>query len=263
MVDTSGEVVGQINGLSVMTLGDYMIGRPSRLTCRTFTGRSGVMQIDREAKLTGRLHDKGLLTLTGFMGDRFGRHEQVQFSATLAFEQLYTNLDGDSASSTELYSLLSSLAEAPLRQGIAVTGSVNQKGEVQPIGGVSRKIEGFFKVCQLQGLTGDQGVVIPATNERHLMLSADVVEAVRNKQFHIWSVQNIEEGIELLTGIPAGKANDEGQYPPKTIYGRVQKRLQEITEALRDSNSKKNGTEDDDNSLGKMNKARNNKNSKQ
>lgn len=241
MVDTTGEVVGQINGLSIMTLGDYMIGRPSRLTCRTFTGRSGVMQIDREVKLTGRLHDKGLLTLTGFLGDRFGRQEQVQLSATLSFEQLYSDLDGDSASSTELYSLLSSLADAPLKQGIAVTGSVNQNGEVQPIGGVSRKIEGFFKVCQLQGLTGEQGVVIPATNERHLMLSREVVAAVREGQFHIWSVKTIDEGIELLTGIPAGKPKANGEYPPDTIYGRVQRRLREIAEALRDSGKKDNG----------------------
>lgn len=241
MVDTTGEVVGQVNGLSIMTLGDYMIGRPSRLTCRTFTGRSGVMQIDREVKLTGRLHDKGLLTLTGFLGDRFGRQEQVQFSATLSFEQLYSDLDGDSASSTELYSLLSSLADAPLKQGIAVTGSVNQKGEVQPIGGVSRKIEGFYKVCQLQGLTGEQGVVIPATNERHLMLSREVVEAVRQGQFNIWSVKTIDEGIELLSGLPAGKPKADGEYPPDTIYGRVQRRLREIAEALRDSGKKDNG----------------------
>lgn len=234
MVDVEGEVVGQINGLSIMQLGDYMIGRPGRLTCRTFTGRSGVIQIDREAKLTGRIHDKGMMTLSGFLGERYGKNEQIQLSATLSFEQLYSELEGDSASSTELYCLLSSIAEVPIKQGIAVTGSVNQKGEVQAIGGVSRKIEGFFKACKIKGLTGEQGVLIPNTNVRHLMLKPEVVEAVKNGLFHIWSVKTIDEGIELLTGMPAGKADRHGNYPPDTINGRVQARLRKIAQALRE-----------------------------
>lgn len=234
MVDVEGEVVGQINGLSIMQLGDYMIGRPGRLTCRTFTGRSGVIQIDREAKLTGRIHDKGMMTLSGFLGERYGKNEQIQLSATLSFEQLYSELEGDSASSTELYCLLSSIAEVPIKQGIAVTGSVNQKGEVQAIGGVSRKIEGFYKTCKIKGLTGEQGVLIPSTNVRHLMLKPEVVEAVKSGQFHIWSVKTIDEGIELLTGMSAGKPDRRGNYPPDTINGRVQARLRKIAKALRE-----------------------------
>lgn len=234
MVKVEGTMAGQINGLSVMQLGDYMIGRPGRLTCRTFTGRTGIIQIDREAKLTGRIHDKGILTLSGFLGDRFGKNEQIQLSATLSFEQLYSELEGDSASSTELYCLLSSLANAPIKQGIAVTGSVNQMGEVQPIGGVSRKIEGFYKTCQIMGLTGEQGVIIPETNVRHLMLKREVVDAVAEGKFHIWSVKTVDEGIEILTGVPAGKPDKQGNYPADTINGRAQRRLREIAEALRE-----------------------------
>ena len=234
MVDVEGAVAGQINGLSIMTLGDYMIGRPGRLTCRTFTGRSGVIQIDREAKLTGRIHDKGMLTLSGFLGDRYGRDEQIQLSATISFEQLYSELEGDSASSTELYCLLSSLADAPIKQGIAVTGSVNQMGEVQPIGGVTRKIEGFFECCKIKGLTGEQGVIIPRTNVRHLMLNQEVIAAVTAGQFHIWAVSTIDEGIEILTGTPAGKLNKHGEYPPESINGWVQDRFRQIAKALRE-----------------------------
>jgi predicted ATP-dependent protease len=211
-----------------------MIGRPGRLTCRTFAGRSGVIQIDREAKLTGRIHDKGMLTLSGFLGERYGRFEPIQLTATLSFEQLYSELEGDSASSTELYCLLSSLADAPIKQGIAVTGSVNQMGEVQPIGGVSRKIEGFFKCCKLKGLTGEQGVVIPSTNVRHLMLKQEVVDAVAQGQFHIWAVSSIDQGIEILTGTPAGKRNKKGEYPPDTINAWVQARFRQIAQALRE-----------------------------
>lgn len=249
MVNVDGAVAGQINGLSIMQLGDYMIGRPGRLTCRTFTGRTGIIQIDREAKLTGRIHDKGMLTLSGFIGERFGQTEQIQLSATLSFEQLYSELEGDSASSTELYCLLSSLADVPIKQGIAVTGSVNQMGEVQPIGGVSRKIEGFFKTCKLLGLTGEQGVIIPETNVRHLMLKQEVIDAVAAGKFHIWSVRTIDEGIEILTGVPAGKADKKGNYPADTINGRAQHRLREIAEALREEHRMahdEEGDEEDD-----------------
>jgi len=234
MVDVKGEAVGQINGLSVIQLGEYTIGRPGRLTCRTYAGRSGIIQIDREAKLTGRLHDKGVLTLSGFLGERFGKKEQIQLAATLSFEQLYSELEGDSASSTELYCLLSSLAEVPIKQGIAVTGSVNQHGEIQPIGGVSRKIEGFYKTCKILGLTGEQGVIIPAGNVRNLMLPPEVVEAVKEGKFHIWAVKHVDEGIEILTGLPAGKPDKDGNYPPDTINGRVQRRLRQIAQALRE-----------------------------
>lgn len=234
MVDVQGEIAGQINGLSIMQLGDYMIGRPGRLTCRTFTGRTGLIQIDREVKLTGRIHDKGVMILSGFLGDRFGKTEQIQLSATLSFEQLYSELEGDSASSTELYCLLSSLADAPVKQGIAVTGSVNQMGQIQPIGGVSRKIEGFFKTCQILGLTGEQGVVIPASNVRHLMLNREVIAAVAAGQFHIWAVKTVDEGMEILTGLPAGKPDKQGTYPAGTINARVQARLREIAKALRE-----------------------------
>ncbi|MBU0608344.1 MAG: AAA family ATPase [Armatimonadetes bacterium] len=246
MVNVDGAVAGQINGLSIMQLGDYMIGRPGRLTCRTFTGRTGIIQIDREAKLTGRLHDKGMLTLSGFLGDRFGRTEQIQLSATLSFEQLYSELEGDSASSTELYCLLSSLADAPIKQGIAVTGSVNQMGEVQAIGGVSRKIEGFYRTCKILGLTGEQGVIIPESNVRHLMLQQEVVDAVKAGQFHIWSVRTIDEGIEILTGIPAGQADKQGEFPPDTINGRVQARLRQITNALRDEHRRDDDGDDEE-----------------
>ena len=246
MVNVDGAVAGQINGLSIMQLGDYMIGRPGRLTCRTFTGRTGIIQIDREAKLTGRLHDKGMLTLSGFLGDRFGRTEQIQLSATLSFEQLYSELEGDSASSTELYCLLSSLADAPIKQGIAVTGSVNQMGEVQAIGGVSRKIEGFYRTCKILGLTGEQGVIIPESNVRHLMLQQEVVDAVKAGQFHIWSVRTVDEGIEILTGIPAGRADKEGEFPPDTINGRVQSRLRQIANALHDEHRRDDDGDDEE-----------------
>lgn len=252
MVDTTGEAVGQVNGLSVMALGEYMIGRPSRITCQTSIGRSGVIQIDREAKLTGRIHDKGVLTLQGYMGGRFGQREPVQFTATISFEQLYSELEGDSASSTELYALLSSLAGVPIKQGIAVTGSVNQRGEVQAIGGVSRKIDGFFKLCQMRGLTGEQGVLIPAANERHLMVRQEVVDACAAGEFHVWSVKTVEEGIEVLTGVPAGKPDRNGNYPPDSVFGKVQARLRAIAEALReagngDRNGKSGSRRDSDN----------------
>lgn len=243
MVDVAGDVAGQINGLSVMQLGDYMMGRPGRLTCRTFTGRTGLIQIDREAKLTGRIHDKGVLILSGFLGDRYGRNEQIQLSATLTFEQLYGELEGDSASSTELYCLLSSLADAPIKQGIAVTGSVNQMGQIQPIGGVSAKIEGFYKTCKLIGLTGEQGVVIPAGNVRHLMLKREVVAAVAAGTFHIWAVATIDEGLEILTGVPAGRRRKDGSFPPDSINGRVQARLRQIAKVLREEHRDEHGEE--------------------
>ena len=233
MVDTAGEVVGQINGLSVMSLGDYMFGRPSRLTVRVYMGRGGMVNIEREVKLSGPIHDKGVMILTGYLGGKFAHDKPLSFSASICFEQSYEGVEGDSASSTELYALLSALSGVPLRQGIAVTGSVNQLGKVQPIGGVNYKIEGFYAVCKAKGLTGEQGVMIPETNVRHLMLKEEVVEAVRAGRFHIWSVATIDQGIEILTGVPAGERGEDGRYPEGTINCLVDKRLHEFGESMK------------------------------
>jgi lon-related putative ATP-dependent protease len=233
MVDTAGVEVGQINGLSVMSLGDYMFGRPSRLTVRVYMGRGGMVNIEREVKLSGPIHDKGVLILTGYMGGKFAHDKPLSFSASICFEQSYDGVEGDSASSTELYALLSALSGVPLKQGIAVTGSVNQLGKVQPIGGANYKIEGFFAVCKAKGLTGEQGVIIPATNVRHLMLKDEVVEAVRAGRFHIWSVSTIDQGIEILTGVPGGERGEDGSYPEGTINYLVDKRLEEFGESMK------------------------------
>jgi lon-related putative ATP-dependent protease len=234
LVEVSGAAVGQVNGLAVLELGDYAFGRPSRITCSSYQGRAGVINIEREARLSGRTHDKGMLILTGFLGGRFAQDKPLSLSASIAFEQSYEGIDGDSASSTELYALLSSLANLPIKQGIAVTGSVNQRGEVQAIGGATTKIEGFFDVCRAMpgGLAGDQGVILPATNVSTLMLRDDVVEAVAQGRFHLWPVRTIDEGIEILTGVPAGERDPNGVYPPDTINGRVDRRLRELAEKL-------------------------------
>lgn len=231
LVDTADVEVGQINGLSVITLGDYTFGRPSRVTARVYMGRGGMVNIEREAKLSGPIHDKGVLILTGYLGGKYAHDKPLSFSASICFEQSYEGVEGDSASSTELYALLSALSGVPLRQGIAVTGSVNQLGKVQPIGGVNYKIEGFYAVCKAKGLTGEQGVIIPKTNERHLMLKDEVVAAVRDGKFHIWSVETIDQGIEILTGVPAGVQLPDGTYTAGTINSLVDKRLREILES--------------------------------
>ncbi len=233
MVDTEGAEVGQINGLSVITLGDYTFGRPSRVTARVYMGRAGMVNIEREVKLSGPIHDKGMLILTGYLGGKFAHDKPLSFSASICFEQSYEGVEGDSASSTELYSLLSALSGLPLRQGIAVTGSVNQLGKVQPIGGVNYKIEGFFAVCKAKGLNGEQGVIIPKSNERHLMLKDEVVEAVRAGRFHIWSVETIDQGIEILTGVAAGEALSDGSYPEGTVNCLVEKRLRVMVENMK------------------------------
>ncbi len=233
LVDTEGAEVGQINGLSVLTLGDYMFGRPSRLTVRVYMGRAGMVNIEREVKLSGPIHDKGVLILTGYLGGKYAHDKPLSFSASICFEQSYEGVEGDSASSTELYGLLSALSGVPLKQGIAVTGSVNQLGKVQPIGGVNYKIEGFYAVCKAKGLSGEQGVIIPKTNERHLMLKDEVVEAVRDGKFHIWSVETIDQGIEILTGVPAGERQSDGKYPEGTINYLVDKRLREFVESMK------------------------------
>ncbi len=233
MVDTEGQEVGQINGLSVVSLGDYMFGRPSRVTVRVYTGRGGMVNIEREVKLSGPIHDKGVLILTGYLGGRYAHNKPLSFSASICFEQSYEGVEGDSASSTELYAILSALSGVSLKQGIAVTGSVNQLGKVQPIGGVNFKIEGFYAVCKAKGLTGEQGVLIPATNVRHLMLKEEVVEAVRAGRFHIWSVATIDQGIEILTGVPAGVQGADGSYPEGSINYLVDKRLEAFGESMK------------------------------
>ena len=224
-IDTEGSAIGQINGLAVVSFADVNFGHPTRITANTFMGQEGVVNIERETSMAGPIHNKGLLTLSSYLGRVYAQDMPLTLSARLSFEQNYGGIDGDSASSTELYCLLSSLAEAPIAQNIAVTGSVDQFGNIQPIGGVNEKIEGFFSYCAARGLTGAQGVMIPWQNEQHLMLSHDVVDAVRKKQFHIWSVKNIDEGIELLTGVPAGKRSADGTYPPDTIHGRAMAKL--------------------------------------
>ncbi|GLI37232.1 AAA family ATPase [Geobacter hydrogenophilus] len=233
LVDVDGAVPGQINGLSVISLGDHTFGRPSRVTARVYLGRAGMVNIEREVKLSGPIHDKGVLILTGYLGGKFAHDMPLSFSASICFEQNYEGVEGDSASSTELYCLLSAFSGVPIRQGIAVTGSVNQHGMIQPIGGVNFKIEGFYAVCKAKGLTGEQGVIIPKSNERHLMLNDEVVQAVRDGRFHIWSVETIDQGIELLTGVEAGERQEDGTYPEGTINHLVDKRLREMIESMK------------------------------
>ncbi|SNB47945.1 Lon protease family protein [Geobacter sp. DSM 9736] len=231
-VDTAGAEVGQINGLSVMTVAEHMFGRPSRVTARIYMGRAGMVNIEREVKLSGPIHDKGVMILIGYLGGRYAGDKPLSFSASICFEQSYEGVEGDSASSTELYALLSALSGVPIRQGIAVTGSVNQLGKVQPIGGVNYKVEGFYQVCKAKGLTGDQGVMIPKSNERHLMLNDEVVDAIREGKFHVWSVETIDQGIELLTGVPAGERQADGSYPEGSINYLVDRRLRDLVEKM-------------------------------
>lgn len=232
MVDLDGEVVGQVNGLSVHQLGDYAFGRPTRITARTFVGTKGVIDIQREAELAGMIHSKGVMTLAGYLAGKFAGAHPFAVSASLTFEQTYSEVEGDSAAVAELAAILSSLADLPIRQYLAVTGSVNQLGEVQPIGGVNEKIEGFFESCSRRGLTGKQGVIIPARNTKHLALRRDVVEAVESGHFTIYAVNTMEEAIELLTGVAAGERGLDGEYPPETVYGRAAQRLEEMAQVV-------------------------------
>jgi ATP-dependent Lon protease len=231
MIDTAGAVVGQVNALSVYNMGDYLFGRPSRITARTALGNAGVINIEREADLSGSTHNKGVLILTGCLRGRYGRQAPLVMSASLAFEQSYGGVDGDSASSTELYAILSSLSGLPIRQDLAVTGSINQNGEIQPIGGVNEKIEGFYKVCASRGLTGTQGVIIPHQNVPDLMLDSKVVEAVASGTFHIYPVKTVDEGIEILTGVAAGRELKDGRYQPGTVNAMVQDALVDMAMA--------------------------------
>ncbi|UCG76119.1 MAG: AAA family ATPase [Gemmatimonadota bacterium] len=233
-IDTDGSVVGQVNGLSVLTIGGFSFGRPSRITARIQLGSGKVLDIEREVELSGPIHSKGVLILAGFLGGRYARESPLSLAASLVFEQSYSGVEGDSASSTELYALLSAIAEVPLAQGMAVTGSVNQHGAVQPIGGVNEKIEGFFDICAARGLTGEQGVIIPASNVKHLMLEARVRDAVAEGKFHVWPVRTIDEGMEILTGLPMGEADASGTYPEGSVNRLVVDRLAALAEVRRE-----------------------------
>ena len=232
LIDTQGTKVGQVNGLAVLSVGEYMFGKPSRITANTFIGKSGIVNIERETKTSGTSHTKGVLILSGYLGEKYAQGFPLAVTASLTFEQLYDGVDGDSASSTELYAILSSLSGVPIKQNIAVTGSVNQKGEIQPIGGATEKIEGYFAVCKLKGLTGDQGVMIPHQNVDNVNLTEEVVAAVREGKFHIFAVKSVDEGIEVLTGVPAGQQLADGGYPAGTVHELVSRKLKNYTETL-------------------------------
>ena len=228
IIDTEGKEVGQINGLAVLDMGDYAFGTPSRITATTYVGKSGIVNIEKEARMSGQTHDKGIQIITGYLGQTYAQRFPLSLSCRVCFEQNYNGIDGDSASSTELYCILSSLAELPIRQDLAVTGSVNQKGEIQAIGGVTHKIEGFFDLCKKRGLTGTQGVIIPLSNIKDLVLKDEVAEAVKEGLFHLYPISHIEEGMELLMSCPAGEKNEQGEFPTNTIHGKVYEKLKEF-----------------------------------
>ncbi len=231
MIDTQGSEIGQINGLAVLDMGNYVFGNPTRITATTYVGKSGIVNIEKEARMSGQTHDKGVQIISGFLGQTYAQNFPLSLSCRVCFEQNYNGIDGDSASSTELYCILSSLAELPIRQDLAVTGSVNQKGEIQAIGGVTYKIEGFFDLCRKRGLTGEQGVIIPVAHVRELVLKDEVVEAVKCGTFHIYPISHIDEGIELLMSMPAGKKNKNGTFPVNSVHGKVMKKLRAFDKA--------------------------------
>jgi lon-related putative ATP-dependent protease len=233
LIDTEGSRLGQVNGLSILEIGGYAFGKPVRITASTALGKAGLINIEREANLSGRLHDKGMQIIAGYLRSQFAQDKPLSLAASICFEQSYSGIDGDSASSSEIYALLSALANLPLRQDTAVTGSVSQQGDIQPIGGVNEKIEGFYDVCRIVGLTGTQGVLIPAENVEDLMLRDDVIEAVTAGKFHIYPVARIEEGIEILTGVAAGRHNGRTRFEPDTVFARVDERLRQMAETLK------------------------------
>jgi predicted ATP-dependent protease len=234
LIDTEGSRVGQVNGLAAFDLGDYRFGMPVRITASVAMGRGGIIDIEREAALSGSTHTKGILILSGFLRERFAQDKPLAVSASVCFEQSYGSIDGDSASSTEIYALLSALSGLPLRQDLAVTGSVNQRGEIQVIGAVNEKIEGFFDLARARGLSGRQGVIIPRGNADDLMLRPDVVEAIEQGAFHLYAIEWIEEGIELLSGRPAGERVEDGGYAPETVFALVDQRLRSMAEGMRE-----------------------------
>jgi len=241
LLDLKGQKIGQVNALSVLNQGDYLFGRPSRITASTYLGRRGIINIERESDLSGNIHNKGVLILSGFIGQIYGDMVPINLSASLCFEQSYGGVDGDSASAAELFCLLSSLAEAPLRQDLAVTGSINQKGEIQPVGGINSKIEGFYLACKAVGLTGSQGVVIPAKNRRNLMLKQEIVEDVAAGLFHIYAIETVDEGIELLSGITAGSRNKDGSFRKNSFNARVVEKLERYNRILQNEKEKRAG----------------------
>lgn len=232
IVSTSGEKIGQVNGLAVLDLGDYSFGKPSRITATTYTGKAGVVNIERETKMSGKIHEKAIMIITNYLGSRYAVKKPISLSASITFEQLYEMVEGDSATCAELYALLSSISRIPLKQSIAVTGSMDQNGDVQPVGGINEKIEGFFDLCKIRGLDGSHGVIIPKRNVKHLMLKQEVVDAVKNGTFSIFPIEKVEEGLEILTGMPAGQLLEDGTYPENSVNYYVMKRLEEISEAL-------------------------------
>ncbi|MDD1773809.1 MAG: AAA family ATPase, partial [Methanomassiliicoccales archaeon] len=234
LIETSGAKVGQVNGLSVLSLGDYAFGMPSKITASIGVGKDGIVNVEREAQMSGPTHTKGVVIIGGYLNDTYAREKPLSLSAKLTFEQSYSGVDGDSASSTELYAILSAISGKPISQSVAVTGSVNQKGEVQAIGGVNEKIEGFFEVCKLHGLTGDHGVMIPESNVQNLMLKEEVLDAIRKKQFHIWSVSTINEGIKHLTGVEAGERKPDGSYPKDSVNDLVQRTLSGMADRVKE-----------------------------
>lgn len=231
MIDTQGAEIGQINGLAVLDMGSYVFGTPSRITATTYVGKSGIVNIEKEAHMSGHTHDKGVQIITGFLGQTYAQKFPMALSCRVCFEQNYNGIDGDSASSTELYCIISSLSELPIRQNLAVTGSVNQKGEIQAIGGVTQKIEGFFNLCKKRGLTGNQGVIIPFSNVKELVLNDEVIEAVKEGVFHIYPIKHIDEGIELLMDYPAGEKDEHGEFPADSVHGKVYAKLKAFAEA--------------------------------
>ncbi|OPX99281.1 MAG: Lon protease [Syntrophorhabdus sp. PtaB.Bin047] len=241
IVNTAGEKVGQVNGLAVLDIGDYAFGKPSRITAKTYMGRAGVVNLERETKMSGKIHEKAILIITSYLGGKYAVNKPISLSASITFEQLYEMVEGDSATCAELYALLSSISGVPLKQSFAVTGSMDQNGDVQPIGGVNQKIEGFFHLCKMRGLDGSQGVIIPKRNTRNLVLSDDVIEAVEKGLFNVYAIDRMEEGLELLTGMPAGEPGPDGTYPEGTLNHLVEKRLTEISEAM--EKKKGNGEE--------------------
>lgn len=231
MIDTQGAKIGQINGLAVLDMGSYAFGTPSRITATTYVGKSGIVNIEKEARMSGHTHDKGVQIITGFLGQTYAQKFPMALSCRVCFEQNYNGIDGDSASSTELYCIISSLSELPIRQNLAVTGSVNQKGEIQAIGGVTQKIEGFFNLCKKRGLTGNQGVIIPLSNVKELVLNDEVIDAVKNGVFHIYPITHIDEGIELLMDYTAGEKDEHGEFPEDSVHGKVYAKLKAFAEA--------------------------------
>ncbi len=245
-IGTDGRIVGQVNGLSVLDMGEYSFGQPGRITVRTFVGDDGLTHIEHETQMSGPFHEKGVMTLKGYLGGKYAQKRALSLSISITFEQSYSMIDGDSASSTELYAILSSLSQQGIHQGRAVTGSVDQWGRIQPIGGVNEKVEGFFRICEARGLTGEQGVLIPVSNVQDLMLAEDIITAVADGQFHIWPVTTINEGIELLTGIAAGEMDEDGDYPERTIHAMVQDRLSQLAQDLKSSGDDKDSDKEEE-----------------